>query len=866
MHNLLQGGFSGPIMPVNPKHQAVSGVLTYSSISKLPLSPDLAVICTPPHTIPTILKELGVKGTKAVVILTAGVTQQTENNNSSLPQTLLEIARSYTLRILGPNSLGLLVPSIGLNASFAHTRALPGELAFISQSGALCTSVLDWALSKGIGFSHFVSLGDELDVDFGDLLDCLGSNPSTQAILLYIESITDARKFMSAARASARNKPILAIKAGRQQEGARAAASHTGALTGSEEVYDAAFKRAGILRVYEIDELFDAVETLGRAKPFKGDRLAILTNGGGPAVMATDVLVAGGGHLAQLSQDTVQQLDSVLPPTWSKRNPVDIIGDASGERYAKALHILVKDPGIDALLVSHAPTAIVSSQEAAQAIVSSIHNSSSNKNILTSWLGDHSVVEARRLFAENQIPDYETPEKAIKAFMHIVKYHRNLELLMETPPSTPKEFTPVMEPVRLIIEQAMVSKRTVLSEPEAKAVLAAYGIPTVETRIASDAEEAVRLAKEIGFPVALKIISPDVSHKSDVGGVVLDLDTPEAVRASVAGMYDRLAKFNPDARMSGITVQPMARRPGAYELIVGVTCDSMFGPVILFGQGGEAVEVLEDKAVALPPLNMKLAQELINATRISKLLKGFRTHGSINFEALCLTLIQISHLLIDHPEIIELDINPLLANQDEVFALDARMKVAPAPLPGPARLAIRPYPKELEEWITLPNGRKILCRPIRPEDEPAHNRFFSQLSPEDIRFRFFGLIKELPHSEMARFTQIDYDREMAFIAIAADDGRPSETLGVVRAISDPNNRTAEFAIIVRSDLKGQGLGQLLLEKMKCYCRERGTGKMVGQVRTDNTAMLGLAKHLGFSATLMHDETDVMEVTLLLRNL
>lgn len=437
---------------------------------------------------------------------------------------------------------------------------------------------------------------------------------------------------------------------------------------------------------------------------------------------------------------------------------------------------------------------------------------------------------------------------------------------METLPSTPKEFTPVVEPARLVIEQALASKRTMLSEPEAKSMLASYGIPTVETHIAGDAEVAVRIATNIGFPVALKIISSDVIHKSEVGGVVLDVDTPEGVRVAVAGMRDRLTKLNPNARISGFTVQPMARRPGAQELIVGMTCDAQFGPIMLFGQGGEAVEVLEDKAVALPPLNMKLAHELINQTRVSKLLKGFRTQPSVNLEAICLALIQVSHLIIDHPEIVELDINPLLADQDGVLALDARMKLAPTHLPGPARLAIRPYPKELEEWVTLRDGRKILCRPIRPEDEPAHTHFFSQLSSDDIRFRFFGFIKELPHSQMARFTQIDYDREMAFIAIGADESTSSQTLGVVRAISDPDNQTAEFAIIIRSDMKGQGLGEKLLEKMIRYCRERSTGEMVGQVLRENSAMLGLAKHLGFSAQLLADEIDVMEVTLNLQNL
>ncbi len=861
MQNLLKGGFQGPIMPVNPKYQAVCGVLAYPDVQALPMNPDLAVLCTPPHTVPPLLQELGERGVRAAVILTAGIRRESSGKEGATDWTdMLETASKFGIRLLGPNTVGMLIPRLGLNASFAHVEALPGSLAFLSQSGALCTAVLDWARSKGIGFSHFLSLGDSLDIDVGDVLDYLGSDPDTRAILLYIESITQARKFMSAARAAARNKPVLAIKAGRHPEGATAASSHTGALIGRDEVYDAAFCRAGILRVFEIDELFDAVETLERARPLQGERLAIVTNGGGPGVLAADAFAEGGGALAGLSEATIQELTALLPASWSHGNPVDIVGDARGDRYAQALTSILNASDVDAVIVTHAPTAVVTSEEAALAVVNAVRASSSKKNVLTSWLGGHTTLQARRLFAEANIPTYGTPEKAVRAFLHLIRYSQRQRMLMEIPPSIPREFQPATSSARYVIEQELAQGRSPLNEPEAKAILAAYGIPTVETHIASTPEQAIRFAEQVGFPVALKILSPDISHKTDVGGVVLDVENSKAVATAFQGMKDRLQQFHPGAEMRGVTVQPMARRPGAYELLAGVTVDAAFGPVIVFGQGGIAVELLGDHAMALPPLNMKLAKDLIKATRIASLLQGFRTHPAVDLEALCLTLMQISHLVQDFPEIVELDINPLLADQNGVLALDARMKIAPSRISGPHHLAIRPYPEELEEWMTLGSGKRILCRPIRPEDEPAHNEFFSRLSQEDIRFRFFGLIRELPHSQMARFTQIDYDREMAFIAVGKDEGNRSETLGVVRTANDANNHTAEFAIIVRSDMKGQGLGRLLLEKMIRYCRQRGMAQIIGQVLTDNSGMLELARRTGFTKKLTA-EGDAIEITL-----
>ncbi len=849
IRSLLRGGFAGPVMPVNPSQAAVAGVLAYPDVGSLPIAPDLAVICTPPPTVPGLVKELSDLGTRAAVVVAAGMSGATDDSGRPLVETMLDAARQHCVRILGPNCLGLLVPGIGLNASFAHTDALPGRLAFVSQSGALCAAALDWARSNAIGFSHFISLGDSVDVDAGDVLDHLAIDASTRAILLYLESIDQARKFMSAARAAARNKPVLVIKSGRVEEGARAAASHTGALAGSDDVYDAVFSRTGMLRVYEIEELFDAAETLTRARRIQGDRLAILTNGGGPGVMATDTLVAGGGRLAELTPETIAQLDEVLPDTWSRANPIDIIGDAPGERYSAALEILLKAPDIDAILILHAPTAIASSGRAARSVVQTIQESGLERNTLTSWLGGEKAQGARQHLRQAGVATYDTPEGAVRAFLHMVRYRRNQDMLMETPPSLPHEFVPRTSEAREVIEAALAEERADLTEPEAKAVLRAYGIPTVETRVATDVGEAVELAREIGFPVAMKILSPDLSHKTDVGGVSLDLETPAAVQEAADAMEGRLKTLRPEARLIGFTVQEMARRPTAHELIVGALTDPVFGPVILFGRGGIAVEVIADRSIAFPPLNINLARELVSRTRVWRLLQGYRDRPPANLDAILLALIQVSQIVIDLPEVAELDVNPLLADQRGVLALDARIRVAPAPGTTTERLAIRPYPRELEESVKLRDGREVLLRPIRPEDEPAHNELVLRLTPEDLYYRFFGAVRKMSHSELARFTQIDYDREMAFIATREGEGGRPETLGVVRAVADPDKTRAEFAILVRPDLQGQGLGSLLMEKVIRYCRQKKMEELSGQVLPDNSKMLSLAERFDFSKQL-----------------
>ena len=860
MHNLLEGGFDGPIMPVNPKRRAVAGVLTYPDVASLPVIPDLAVICTPPGTVPKIIDDLGKHGTRAAIVLTAGLGATPAPGGSGTAQAeVLAMARRYGMRLLGPNCLGLLVPGIGLNASFAHLPALPGNIAFASQSGAMCTAVLDWARARGIGFSHFISMGDALDTDFGDVLDYLGSDPGTRAILLYVESIHERRSFMSAGRAASRNKPVLVIKAGRSDAGARAAQSHTGALAGSDAVYDAAFRRAGMLRVDTIEEIFAAVETLARAPKFPGDRLAIVTNGGGIGVMAVDRLAQTGGRLAEFSDATLAALDKVLPASWSRGNPADIIGDAPPERYAAAMRAVLAAKEADAILVMHAPTATASSTAAAQAVIDVARETKAP--VLANWVGQEAVAPARKMLRDAGVPTYDTPGEAIGAFMHLITYKRNQETLTETPTSLPAQFNPATAVARVMIEGHLASGDAMMSEPAAKSVLAAYGIPTVETHIVTTPAEAAAKAQAMGFPVALKILSPDISHKSDVGGVDLFLDTAEAVAASAERMFKIIGEKFPDARIEGFTVQRMADRAKAHELIVGVTCDAIFGPVILFGQGGTAVEVIADRAVSLPPLNMHLARDLVSRTRVWRLLQGYRDRPPVDMDALCLTLVQISQMIVDIPEIMELDINPLLADENGVLALDARIRVARPTGDRSRDLAIRPYPAELEEPFTLHNGLEVLLRPIRPEDEPEHREFLGRLTPEDIRFRFFGLVREFPHSEIARLTQIDYDREMAFIASAPKaDGSGSETLGVVRTVTDPDNETCEFAIIVRSDLKGQGLGYKLLEKMIGYCRARGTKTMAGQVMAGNHPMLDMVRALGFRVKRLEDEP-VMETTL-----
>jgi acetyltransferase len=861
--NLFRSGFDGPIMPVNPKHRAIEGVLTYPDVASLPLVPDLAVISTPADTVPGIIGALAARGTRAAVVISAGFGEGGAAAGAALRQAMLDAGKDRLMRIVGPNCLGIIVPSIGLNASFAHLDPLPGRLAFVAQSGAVVTSVVDWARARGIGFSHLVALGDMADVDFGDMLDYLANDPETRAILLYIETITQARKFMSAGRAAARMKPVIVVKAGRHAESARAAASHTGALAGADAVYDTAFRRAGMLRVHQLEELFDAVQTLATARPPKGDRLAIVTNGGGAGVMATDALIDLGGRLAGLAPETIAGLDRVLPPTWSHGNPVDIVGDAPASRYADALDLVMQDKGVDGVVVLNCPTAVAAPADAARAVAAVI-DKHRQPTVLTSWLGDHAALEARQLFAEHKIPTYDTPEDAIGAFMRMVAYRRNQDMLMQTPPSLSEELEPDTAAAQTIIARVLDEGRSWLTEIEAKDVLAAYGVPVAPTLLAATPEAAAALAAQIGGSVALKIVSPEIVHKSDVGGVALDLTGPAHVQEAAQAMLQRVAATAPAARLTGFTVQPMIRRPGAYELIVGVTTDRQFGPMVLFGHGGTAVEVINDRALALPPLNLQLARELMSRTRIHRLLEGYRGQQPANLDAIASTLIKISQLVIDFAEIEELDVNPLLADGYGVIALDVRVKVGAASGPPTARLAIRPYPSELEEAIRLGRGRELVLRPVLPEDEPAFQAAFAKLTPEEIRLRFFTPIKALSHVQAARFTQIDYDREMALVLTEPGIPGKAEVFGVARLAADPDNERAEYAIIVRHDMTGMGLGVLLMRRIIDYAKKRGIGEIFGDVLRENTTMLRICQELGFTQTSVPDEPGLVRVVLRLR--
>lgn len=862
--NLFSAGFDGDIFPVNPKYDTIQGVRTFPDIAALPYAPDLAVVATPPDTVPEIIRKLGEKGTRAAVVITAGFAEGQNRHGQALQTALLQAARPHLLRVVGPNCLGVMVPGTGLNASFGHVAPLPGRLAFVAQSGAVLTSVLDWATARRIGFSNFVSLGDMADVDFGDMLDYLTNDTRTRAILLYVEAIRDTRKFMSAARAAARVKPVVVVKAGRFREGARAAASHTGALAGSDAVYDAAFRRAGMLRVKDMQALFDVVGTLAMTRPFRGDRLAILTNGGGVGVLATDALIERGGRLATLCGETLARLDGVLPPTWSRANPVDIIGDASGSRYADALAALQDDPAVDAVLVLHCPTAVASGIEAAQAVIATFTQNEAKAGrcgLLTSWLGEAAAEGARHAFTENRIPTYRTPEEAVRAFMQMVRYRRSQEMLMETPPNVPADFKPDTQAAGAVLKAALAEGREWLSEAEAKAVLAAYRIPVVLTRLAATPEAAAELAGGFDGPVALKILSPDISHKTDVGGVALDLETPEAVRAAAVAMLQLVHNARPEARIQGFTVQPMAARHNAHELIVGMTEDPQFGPVMLFGHGGTAVEVIADKALALPPLNLNLAREMMGRTRIIRLLEGYRGMPPADLEAIALTLVKVSQLACDMVEVAELDINPLLAGPRGVMALDARIRVRPSGRPAAERLAIRPYPKELEETVTLPDGQRLLLRPIRPEDEPAVHDLFRRLSPEEIRFRFLHTMKVLSHDLAARLTQIDYDRQMALVLAEGGSQEAPTLCGGVRISADPDNTAAEFAILLRGDMTGMGLGPMLMRKIIDYARSRGIGEIYGEVLAENRTMRRLCEAFGFSFKAVPDDPGVMRAGL-----
>jgi acetyltransferase len=857
--NALGGAFAGPIWLVNRKGGRIAGRPAPRSIRELPAAPDLAVIATPPDTVPPLVAELGAAGTRAAVVITAGFGEGSDPRGAARRQAMLDAARPHLLRLVGPNCVGFLAPRHGLNASFAPAMPPPGKLAFVGQSGAIITAVIDWAADRGIGFSYLVSMGGMADVDFGDVLDYLALDPETRGVLLYIEGVTNARKFMSAARALARLKPVVVLKAGRHAEGARAAQSHTGAMAGSDVVYDAAFRRAGLVRVATLAELFDASATLALARPPERETLAIVSNGGGIGVLATDWLIERGGRLATLAPATIAALDKVLPPTWSRSNPVDIIGDADAGRYRAALDALADDPGIGAVLALNAPTALASAEAAARAVAESA--AALRKPLLASWTGGANAALGRRVFAAAGIPAYDEPAQAASAFMHLVEYKRGQVALMETPPAMPEESPPDRDAAERVIAGALAEGRSILSEPEAKRVLAAFRIPAVRTEIARDEEETAAIAGALGFPVALKVYSRDITHKSDVGGVALDLDSAAAVRRAATDMRRRVAAHRPGARIDGFTLSPMVRRPGAYELILGAVEDPMFGPVILFGQGGTAAEIVGDRAVALPPLNLSLADAVMRRTRIDRLLQGFRDRAPAARGEIARTLVRLSQLIAEFPEIVELDINPLIADATGVVAVDARVVVrgVTTDTARTARFAIRPYPAELDRTIAH-RGRRYRLRPIRPEDEPALRDAFKLLSPDDVRLRFFAPLRDLSHEMAARLTQIDYDREMALVLLDTEAPSGAAPLGVVRLAADPNFEEAEFAIVVVSGQQGRGLGGLLMAHIVEYARRRGIKRVFGDVLADNQRMLALAEQCGFARAPAPTPSGIVRVT------
>ncbi len=852
--NILAGGFTGRVMLVNPRYREIDGQVCYGSVAALPAVADLAVIATPPATLPGLIADLAAHGTKAAVIVSAGVTP-------SLQHDLLEAGRAQCFRVLGPNGIGLLRPPIGLNASFAHRNAPAGKLAFLSQSGALVTAVIDWAASRNIGFSHIVSVGDMADIDFGDLLDHLAADPACAAILMYIEAITQAPKFISAARRAARAKPVIALKAGRHAAGARAAFSHTGALAGSDAAYDAAFQRCGIVRVNDLEALFDAAALLSVGPALRGERLAILTNGGGAGVLAADRLMAQGGRLCDLSSATMSALSAELPPTWSHGNPVDIIGDADAKRYATALAVLLADDAADAVLVMNCPTALHANTQIAHAVTATAAASKSTKPILTAWLGADAAIAARDHFRDQAIPTFETPASAIGGFMHLVRHRRAQTSLLRTPPR-PDEGQPMdRAAVDHLLAAALREGRRELPDHITKTMLAAYGIPVVDPLIARTPDDVRLIAQDLlrtHSAVVVKILSDQISHKSDVGGVKLDLSSASEAANCARDMHDRISKSRPDAQLDGFAVSPFVVKPRAHELIMGIVEDATFGPMLLFGAGGTSVEVARDTALALPPLDMLLARDLIAKTRIASLLAGYRDRPAVDIEAIAQALVRLSALAANHPEIRELDINPVLADADGILALDTRMRIADPTIQKRQPLAIRPYPSQWQFYEQLRDVGAIQIRPVRPEDEHLYAKFFDAVTPTDRRMRFFAASNAADHTFLARLTQIDYAREIAFVAILQET---NDLLGVCRFVTDPNLVDAEFAVLVRSDLKGKGLGWRLMRLLLDYGRAEGIKTLTGSVLAQNDAMLRICRELGFSHRTVQGDPGVVYVTL-----
>ena len=848
--NLKAAAPKGPLFAVNPKHRQILGEPCHARLRDLPQAPELAVFVTPAATIPDLIEEAGEAGVRAAVVLSSGFSEAGARGKA-LQDEMLAAARRHRVRILGPNCLGLMRTDTGLDATFAPVPPLPGRLALVSQSGAICTAILDWARPAGVGFSSVVSLGAAADVDFGEVLDFLVEDAQTSAILMYIEGVHDARRFISALRTAARVKPVIALKVGRHASGSKAASSHTGALVGSDEVFDAALRRCGTVRVRTYTQLFAAARMLASARRISGERLAILTNGGGPGVMAADSAAENGVPLATLAPATLADMDAALPPQWSHRNPVDIVGDAPPERFAHATHAVLKDPNVDALLVMYSPVAMTSSQSAAAAVVEGAARAAAHKPVIAAWLGDLRPEPGRAHLEANGIPNFFTPEIAVEAFSYLCAYHRNQGQLLEVPAALagPVGGTPAdLAAAEAIRDAALEEGRTTLTEDEAKALLRAFGLKVPPSVRVASADEAVAAARGMGLPVVLKILSPDISHKSDVGGVRLNLLDEDMVAGAFDGMTAHVRRLRPDARIEGAVVQPMLRFANAREVLIGVATDPIFGPILSFGSGGVAVEAVRDTALALPPLNAVLARELISRTRIARLLQGYRGVPAADLDALVALLLGISDMVCALPWLKELDLNPVLAHPGGAVVADARVVVDPERPTHLARyrhMAIHPYPADLEGELRLRDGSALRVRPMRPEDAARERRFVRKMSQQSRFLRFHSQLADLPTELLARFTQLDYDRELALVALEPGG---EEFVAVGRYAPNADGETAEFALAVLDAWHGRGIGRALLARL-CECaKAAGYRALDGHILASNDGMLDVAGALGFVET------------------
>lgn len=867
LRNLMASDFPGRLLVVNRNNYSnVHGVPCVAKVSRMPFSPDLAIICTPPETVPKMIKQLGDARVRTAMVMTGGMSRAHSKTGRPLMYAVRDAARSSGIRVLGPNTIGIMVPSRSINATYAHMGVLEGKIGFVGQSGTIASAIIDWSFARGVGFSHFLTLGDSMDIEHDDLIDYLAQDSNTRAILLHMENIPNPRRFISAVRAASRTKPIIAVKSGRVPESEWMPQPLPDGVTRSDPIYDAVLQRAGVLRVNGLDEMFDALESLSRMRRVRRDELVIMANGVGPGVMAVDRLAALGGELAKLSPTSIDSLAEILPPFWSRKNPIDLNYDASPELYAKVIEILSRDPNVANVLALYAPSLTEDNLQIADAVIGAARKS--RLNIITCWLGQSTVLDARDTFYAAGVPTFFSPEKAVKAFMHHVNHQRNQRLLRETPESF-SELSVDRSHARKLVSEALRTGRNHLSNREAREVIADYGIATLETWYADDIDEAVELFSQFHGPVDVTLIHEKSCHpfleektgRARHQSTMHRLNDEQSVRDSCRLLMEQYQKHFPESGFLGFAVQFSRRHMGGIGFSVGITRDPLFGPLVVCGSGGATVNVMTDRQLALPPLNMVLAREVLGRTHMYRLLREYSYKPEQDIRSVCETLVTLSQIVIDIPEIKGIEILPLLFNDDGAVAVDIAID-----LDKPGRLIIQPYPRELEEWIVLPkSGRRVMIRPVRAEDEPAHMEFHERQSPDSIRYRFFQYRNHFSHDDVARMVQINYDREMVFVANAQrPDGEGEETLGTVRVWTDADNLQCEFAVMVHDDCKGEGLGVILMKKMIDYCRERGTVEMVGNVLPDNQPMLKLARKLGFS-TRYNPEEEVMDLRLSLND-